>query len=716
MDFRTEVHKDFWTSVENGCPTRPGAVSHWSSDRTLYSGAVLGSWGLTDAAIVRLEGAAVLGPVLSGRFDTRVSWSSVASTLRTESQSDWIKWTDDTNFVGAFESLGAVYIVFVELAEETTETCKTEEIPLERDVSLRHICPRLRLELELIDHPFKVATNFSGYPKALSFPLIRDRSSSLLKQIVPNFADNHNKNRKDLYVGPRRGQAEATESIDEFPESGSDLPVNENTPEPGNRQCDERVLYVTFSTDRGAPLGSVVCEYAFSDIEKAFFDGLLYDKEALDAPPPSRITCNSKWPLSKDQLEQASTKRLLLTPIVPRKGHYIARADNELWTSLVVDRFFFRSQDQPTTNRREMIIIFVTTSNGLIRKYRRWSDEPGQHESCLVETISIIDRTNNSIPRSDYIFSNLLIMAQVEKRYLVATTKRRLYKLPLSRCGYYGLKNRETCQYYSDPYCSWNEKSGTCWMDEAFFRFSSSDAKIRHEFERSVSLASVEAYSKCLIEEQITKKLEYTLKIDGGWSSWGSWSPSCKHVISSPGLIPNKFQLTGCECRKRLCDSPKPFGFLARVCSGESIQVRNCFVNGGWTPWSQWGACKPITCSNLQKGFVKIRNRWCMEPPKLGEQASSCVGPDSETETCDPDFSDTHCAQCKSCIWSNIFCRRQFRSDRVPMVTLERVLKKLQWRASQPDKKVPQKCCMLQLGERTVQYSYLSKYFSLLFS
>lgn len=109
--------------------------------------------------------------------------------------------------------------------------------------------------------------------------------------------------------------------------------------------------------------------------------------------------------------------------------------------------------------------------------------------------------------------------------------------------------------------------------------------------------------------------------VDGGYSSWGSWSP-CSVTCG-----------VGNKRRSRTCTNPRP-AHGGKNCDGNSVQSKNCTkilcpsVDGGYSQWTSWSQCS-ATCDN----GTQQRSRSCTVPPPANG-GKPCAGPNEETQTC----------------------------------------------------------------------------------
>nr|XP_046211417.1 semaphorin-5A-like isoform X1 [Oncorhynchus gorbuscha] len=82
-----------------------------------------------------------------------------------------------------------------------------------------------------------------------------------------------------------------------------------------------------------------------------------------------------------------------------------------------------------------------------------------------------------------------------------------------------------------------------------------------------------------------------------------------------------------CLCRTRPCDNPKP-QCGGQSCHGLSVEVANCSRNGVWSPWTLW-----IPCSTSCGIGFQVRQRSCSNPtPRHGGRV--CVGQNREERYC----------------------------------------------------------------------------------
>ncbi|KAK5602651.1 hypothetical protein CRENBAI_005750 [Crenichthys baileyi] len=128
--------------------------------------------------------------------------------------------------------------------------------------------------------------------------------------------------------------------------------------------------------------------------------------------------------------------------------------------------------------------------------------------------------------------------------------------------------------------------------------------------------------------------------VDGGFSSWGPWSP-CS--LSCGGL--------GVKTRSRGCTQPAP-AHGGRDCHGPRkettyCQAPDCQEDSGFSLWSLWSSCSK-TCTDVQTPAVKSRHRLCGKPPCSGNslQEKACNLPQCPGEVC----VGANCVE-RNCSW-----------------------------------------------------------------
>ncbi|KAH3721030.1 hypothetical protein DPMN_063943, partial [Dreissena polymorpha] len=112
--------------------------------------------------------------------------------------------------------------------------------------------------------------------------------------------------------------------------------------------------------------------------------------------------------------------------------------------------------------------------------------------------------------------------------------------------------------------------------------------------------------------------------VDGVWSTWSAWS-AC--TVTCGG---------GTLTRQRACYYPSgvPHGHncTGNVTEGRTCNTDICPVDGVWSTWSDWSACK-VTCG----GGTVTRNRAC-NYQSGAPHGHNCTGNDTEGSTCNTDI------------------------------------------------------------------------------
>lgn len=119
--------------------------------------------------------------------------------------------------------------------------------------------------------------------------------------------------------------------------------------------------------------------------------------------------------------------------------------------------------------------------------------------------------------------------------------------------------------------------------------------------------------------------------VNGSYSDWGPWS-ACVGACNA-----------STQTRSRTC-SPPLYG--GTPCDGPATATQSCtlpvcspYVDGGWSPWSAWGACN-ASCPGDAVGFfigARNRSRTCDNPAPTPGRGAPCPGASSEYQQCNMD-------------------------------------------------------------------------------
>lgn len=151
-------------------------------------------------------------------------------------------------------------------------------------------------------------------------------------------------------------------------------------------------------------------------------------------------------------------------------------------------------------------------------------------------------------------------------------------------------------------------------------------------------------YYQLFLPKELYGSVDVTAKpIDGGYSNWSEWGLCNK--LCGPGL----------QSRNRNCDNPPP-ALGGKDCSvlGEEIEFRKCNmkdcpVDGGFGPWSEWSDC--IGDCDVGVG-TRFRTRECDNPAPKGA-GKPCVGNTREVVPCDLQNCAVHGGYSPWGAWSN---------------------------------------------------------------
>ncbi|CAG0890106.1 unnamed protein product [Darwinula stevensoni] len=352
----------------------------------------------------------------------------------------------------------------------------------------------------------------------------------------------------------------------------------------------ENVLYALFSTPENSIPGSAVCAFRMADVEDAFRGD--FQSQPFHNAMWTRVDRTGTGPDDDCRANELQAERyqLLADAVQPRDGRPLLFQHMQRWQRLGLDRVRTKSPDGVT-------VLYVGSAEGEIRKVSL----PAKGEPCLIETLQLFPS------RADrQVLSFLHVLPETASFYV--GTARQVLRIPAHRCHRW--RTEESCLAASDPYCGWDLERQECAPPP--------------DGDPSAPFWEQNPPKRCPRSD--------ALPVDGGWSKWSPWEP-CSRMEEgeSHASIFHPFRASDeprkCLCRVRDCSRPTPVNG-GRSCSGESAQVTNCTVDGGWTDWSAWSACS-ASC-----GFaLKWRRRTCTNPqPRFGGKA--CEGKDTEEAMC----------------------------------------------------------------------------------
>lgn len=255
-----------------------------------------------------------------------------------------------------------------------------------------------------------------------------------------------------------------------------------------------------------------------------------------------------------------------------------------------LERFTHIALDMISTKLHENVrIIYVATEAGLIKKI---SVLPRTKETCVIEVWQPEASDKTRIRTLEFLKA---------KQSLYIGTDAALMRISAQHCGRH--VSKASCLNAMDPYCGWNELQESCTPPP------NGDTLARYWLQNATDCPVL------------------TAPMDGGWSSWTDWHKCTQASQSTGDDTVAGSSSDSCLCRTRSCDNPSPKNG-GHMCSGVSISVSNCTVNGGWTEWSGWSACSQ-SCGLA----VKTRRRTCGNPkPAYGGRV--CVGQDRQELYC----------------------------------------------------------------------------------
>jgi semaphorin 5 len=278
-----------------------------------------------------------------------------------------------------------------------------------------------------------------------------------------------------------------------------------------------------------------------TSVEKAFSGSIKFQEspgaawQEKDLHQRDNYDCrNSQKPnspdLSKYQLMASSVQPVQTTPIFISK----------------LERFQHIAIDKVSTKLHENVrVIYVTNDDGLIKKV---SVLPRTKQSCLIEVMEPESSRDVAIKTMEFVKAT---------DSLYVGTENSLIKIPAQRCHRH--LSKESCLNSMDPYCGWNDLQLKCTPPP------NNDPLAGHWFQNA---------NVCPI---------LSSAVDGSFSAWSQWFKCAKSDGDEP-ITGNELSssIDTCLCRTRKCDNPSPKNG-GKECTGMSIMVANCTVNGGWT-------------------------------------------------------------------------------------------------------------------------------------
>ncbi|XP_073996502.1 semaphorin 5c isoform X4 [Rhodnius prolixus] len=182
-------------------------------------------------------------------------------------------------------------------------------------------------------------------------------------------------------------------------------------------------------------------------------------------------------------------------------------------------------------------------------------------------------------------------------------------------------KSRTACVNSMDPHCGWHDHQDLCVPAPDHNPLAPHwfhDATNCPTFDHAGTFIHTKTVEVQL--HNVADSRESSVSTQSLDGGWSAWSSwtACKQATSI-GYTSEPPDM--CLCSHRTCDNPAP-AHGGAPCTGLTTRVTNCTLHGGWTAWSSWSACSQ-TCGVA----VKTRRRTCGAPaPQHGGRV--CVGQD----------------------------------------------------------------------------------------
>uniref|UniRef100_A0A7M6DLR0 Uncharacterized protein n=1 Tax=Clytia hemisphaerica TaxID=252671 RepID=A0A7M6DLR0_9CNID len=154
---------------------------------------------------------------------------------------------------------------------------------------------------------------------------------------------------------------------------------------------------------------------------------------------------------------------------------------------------------------------------------------------------------------------------------------------------------------------------------------------LRQSFDTRARICVGSANSTALYAERRIKRSHTPVKVDGGFSTWSSWSM----CTLSCGI--------GFSERVRECNNPSPLNG-GNPCVGQTLQTRHCYhgaceyrkevlepiiVDSDLTQWSSWS-----TCDKSCGIGASHRTRVCHNIMPQPDSTPNCIGPKYQLRQC----------------------------------------------------------------------------------
>lgn len=353
--------------------------------------------------------------------------------------------------------------------------------------------------------------------------------------------------------------------------------------------------------------GSAVCVYNMESFEAAFQGPFTHQKSPTSIWEPSNqnIETPKCEPSNKFDDNKRSSNNFIISNQFPLKHLSIKPVHDMPIVVLENNRLVRITIDNINTKHGNIDVLFAATESNTIQKYTILGNSQREPTSCLIEEIDLFEPNKQAILNS---INNIAIIGNSLSRQLIVASSFSLITLELSNC-----KNHNTyfgCLNTMDPYCIWDSREQSCL---SIFKIKT---------EESMSL------NKNLHQYAINTCPLTKIPVDGGFSSWGPWI-KCRSKTGE-----------NCKCRMRLCNNPEPRNGGKNCDENESIEILDCEINGDWTEWSDWSACKINSLSACEPNsahknpvVIRTRTRSCTNPsPRFNGRL--CVGAEKEEEIC----------------------------------------------------------------------------------